>query len=37
MVVTDYERYCELCKAHGIRPLSYVAWLNLMPLSIADF
>jgi hypothetical protein len=35
--MATYAIYLALCHAHGIRPLSYVAWANLMPLSEAEF
>lgn len=35
--MTTYAHYLALCAAHGMRPLSYTAWANLMPLAEAEF
>jgi len=38
--MTSYEKYTEytaLCAAHGMRPLSYVAWSSMFPLSETSF
>jgi hypothetical protein len=32
-----YQAYVAQCNAHGLRPLSYVAWLHLQPLVEAQF
>lgn len=31
--IEHYERYVQLCNAHGMRPLSYTAWSNMFPLT----
>jgi hypothetical protein len=35
--MNTYAYYLAQCAAHGLKPLSYVAWANLQPLSEAEF